>query len=102
MLTHCAISSRIDNQFDWILTWSHFFVPITCLLLLVITCLLILQFNVVVCFFFPCFFFKLGMKHREDRMSGRGTDMTAAGASPFTADMEEEEDPEVLYDKVRL
>ena len=43
-----------------------------------------------------------GMKHREDRMSGRGTEVSASSkASPFSADVDEE-DPEVLYDKVKL
>jgi len=39
------------------------------------------------------------MKHREDKLSGSGAGMSAANASPFTADADEE-DPEVLYDKV--
>ena len=42
-----------------------------------------------------------GMKHREDRMSGRGTEVSASAAYPFSADVDEE-DPEVLYDKVKL
>ena len=39
-----------------------------------------------------------GLKHREERVIGGEVKPTA---TPFTAEEEEEEEPEVLYDKVR-
>ena len=39
----------------------------------------------------------LGLKHREERVVGGEVKPTA---TPFMADVEEEEEPEILYDKV--
>ena len=42
-----------------------------------------------------------GLKHRDERLLGAGSEVKTS-ASPFAADVdEEEEDPQVLFDKVR-
>lgn len=42
----------------------------------------------------------LGLKHRDERLVGASSEVKTS-ASPFV-DMDDEEDPQVLYDKVHM